>query len=86
MNMSQTKNNTFNATVAAHILGKKTNVSLSGSPERVGATKDVIVASKELYEALCSNNSTFELVTELLKKKNKASQRFQDIMGVPWVL
>ncbi len=84
--MSQVKNNIFNATVAAHILGKKTNVKLSGSPERIDVTRDVIIASKELYEALCNTSSTFELVTELLKKKNKASHKFQDITGVPWVL
>jgi len=84
--MSQTRDNTFNAVMAAHILGKKTNVRLSGSPKRVGVTRGAITASKELYESLCADDASIEIVTELLKKKNEASQRFLEVMGVPWVL
>ena len=84
--MSQNKTNIFNATIAAHILGKKTNVKISGAPEKVSVTQKAIIASKELYEALNNDNSSFELVTELLGKKKNASQKFQEVMGVPWVL
>ena len=84
--MTQIKNNAFNAMIAAHILGKKTNVRLSGSTERVCVTQDAIVASRKLYETLCNDDATIKVVTELLEKKRKASHRFQEIMGVPWVL
>jgi phosphate starvation-inducible protein PhoH len=84
--MSQTKNNILNAAIAAHILGKKTNVRLTGSPERVTAIQEAITVSKELYTALCDDSITIETVTGLVKKKRKASQRFQEVLGVPWTL
>jgi phosphate starvation-inducible protein PhoH len=76
----------FHAAIAAHIMGKKANVKLSGSPEKVTATKNAIATSKALYEALNKSSSTMNNISELLQEKHRASKKFQEVTGVKWIL
>jgi len=76
----------FQAAVAAHILGKKTNFRFKGDKEKVTVTENVILASKKLYNELNSSNSDIETVTELIEQKRTASKKFLNAVGVPWML
>ncbi len=76
----------FQAAAAAYILGKETNVRLSGSPEKIKTCQNVITTSKNLYEELTSSTASMERVVELLDKKRVASRQFLEVVGTPWLL
>lgn len=76
----------FQIAVASHILGKKTNVRVKGSPEKIKVVSEVIEASKSLYNELNNKNATMERISELLNKKRLAAKEFQDKLGTPWML
>ena len=70
---------------AKYILGESTGVKITGSQERIGAFKDVLLASRTLFEALGSRVSLDE-VNELIKNKASASERFRKAVGITWPL
>jgi|MDTB01.2.fsa_nt_gb hypothetical protein len=76
----------FFSSIAAHILGKKTNVKLTGSPSKVDATKGAIKATKRLYEALGRTNVELEQVHQLIHVKNHAAAKFKKETGLTWIL
>ena len=77
---------TFFSSIAAHILGKKTNVKLTGSPSKVEATSGAIKATKKLYEALGRPNANLEQVNQLIHVKNFAAAKFKRETGLTWIL
>ena len=84
--MTKRNDKVFHAAIAAHIMGKKANVKLSGPPEKVAVTKDAIAASKALYEALNKDSSTMNNISVLLQEKHRASKKFLEVTGVKWIL
>lgn len=76
----------FQAAVASHILGSKTNVRFKGSPEKIQVVTEAINSSKALYQELNNPSATMEKISELLERKHQASKAFQDKLGTPWVL
>jgi len=76
----------FHTAAAAYILGKKSNIKIQGSSNRITVTKKIIVASKDLYEGLNDPNSTLESITRLLEAKREASVGFQQVTGIRWLL
>ncbi len=77
---------TFHKAAASYILGERSNVKIQGSPERIKATKEIMEASKALFEELNSPNATLKSVTTLLESKRKASVNFQQVTGIRWLL
>ncbi len=90
--MSKSLNNeasawkTFHAAAAAYILGKKSNVKLSGSKEKINATHNVLNASKELYKELNNPEASLKSVSQLLENKRLTSIEFKQVTGVSWLL
>jgi hypothetical protein len=76
----------FYATAAACILGKTTDATIYGSPDRVSATEGVIDASKVLYEALANRDTSFSDIKDLLIIKEKAARNFEAVVGISWLL
>jgi len=76
----------FHTAVASYILGEKSNIKIQGSPERIRATKKVIGASRALYEELNNPGASLRSVTKLLEEKRQASNSFQQVTGIRWLL
>ena len=85
---SHPKDNQSNlmASIARHISGEKVNLKIKGSPDKIKAIKEVIYASKELFEALNQSNSSLEKIFDLVEKKNTKAQVFTKVTGLRWVL
>ena len=73
------------AAAAAHIIGNQTGVSVKGTPEKVRVVKNVIQASKALYEGLEAELS-MEKISKLLEHKRVCAKHFQTTFNEPWVL
>lgn len=73
------------AVAAAHIMGTRTGVTIKGTPERVQAVKDVINASRNLYEGL-EAELPMEKISGLLESKRSCAARFQSVFNAPWIL
>ena len=76
----------LHAAAAAYIVGKKTNVRIEGSPERVQATTRVIHATKELYEGLKDKDRSLNEISVLLDKKRDEQANFTKVTGLLWLL
>lgn len=76
----------FHAAAASYIMGNSTGIKLQGSKQRIAATKNILEASKDLYNELNSPEASLEKVSSLLQKKRKASKEFQQVTGINWLL
>ena len=74
------------AAVAAHILGKKTNIKLEGSRNRVMVVKDVINASRNLYEAMNHPSASLSNIRLHLLEKSTAAKKFKAEFNQNWPL
>ena len=70
---------------AKYILGETTGVKIKGSPERVIAFQEVLLASRHLYRALTERRSLPE-ISDLLRVKRKTAADFNRVTGLVWVL
>ena len=78
--------NTLTKSAARFIIGESTGVKIKGPPEKIKVTKNVILASKSLYEELNSNEPNLDRVLELMKRKNSCAADFRDATGLMWLL
>ena len=69
---------------AAYIMGMKPLVEVKGTKEQVSAFKEVLIASRRLYESLQTEN--LELVQECISKKKHAARKFHQVTGIQWPL
>jgi len=69
---------------AAYIMGMKPLVEVKGTKDQVSAFKDVLVASRRLYESLQTDN--LELVKRNIDEKKQAAHRFHKATGILWPL
>lgn len=76
----------FHAAAASYIMGTGTGVKLSGSREKIVATKNVLEASRKLYAELNHPQASLKKVSNLLESKRKASKEFQQVTGINWLL
>ena len=77
--------NALMQTAARFIIGESVDVKVKGTKDRVKAFKDVLLASRNLYEALESGHGIGE-VTNLLDAKHEAAKKFKEVTGVFWAL
>jgi len=80
--MSTDKKKLF-ATSAAYILGLRPAVKLKGTSGKTIAYKEVLEASRDLYEAL-EKEENFEKVDRLLEAKRYKAVRFAKKTGIKW--
>ena len=69
-----------------YITGRKNNLKVNGPLGQVNAYKDVLNASKRLYEALNDERSRLSEIEKLVTKKNLAAAKYKKITGETWPL
>jgi len=69
---------------AAYIMGMKPLVEVKGTKEQISSFKEVLIASRRLYESLQSDN--LELVKQNIEVKKQAARKFESVMGIRWPL
>ena len=77
---------TLMAKAAKFILGESADLKLKGRPDKIQATKNVIIASKNLYEELNRENPSFEKIMQLVETKRVKSEIFGKVTGLRWAL
>jgi len=78
--------NILTKAVAKFIIGESTGVKIRGTPGKIRVTKDVILASKALYEELNSSDPKLDKVIDLMKAKNDRASKFMNTTGLVWRL
>jgi hypothetical protein len=76
----------FNAAAASYIMGDTPSVEVMGSPKKISVVREVLQASRNLYEELQSSTTNLTRVITLLEKKRVAARAFHESVGVEWVL
>ena len=76
----------FFAAAAAHIMGRRSGLQVSGSPEKLEAVREVLGASRDLYRALHDPSTGLEEVTKLVERKRVSSVKFRNAVGLDWIL
>lgn len=71
---------------ALFITGHQKNVKIKGSKEKVKAYLDVLIASRDLYEALNQENVTLKEIKTLVEKKKDLSQKYKNKTNTDWPL
>lgn len=80
-----TQDNDLMKASAKYILGESTGVQIKGTSEKLNLFHEVLAASKNLYDALCEEQS-FDKITSLIEAKKKAASNFRKITGIVWRL
>jgi hypothetical protein len=80
------KQTRFFAASAAYILGEKTGMTIKGDPDRIDATRDVLQASRRLYEALHDDSKGLTMVLKLVNEKKHYASEFHKQTGIEWIL
>lgn len=71
---------------ALYVLGESKIPNLTGEQEQVAVTLEAIKASRELYEALKSEQTSLLSAGVLLERKTLAAARFEKLTGIRWRL
>jgi hypothetical protein len=83
---SRDKQTHLMSSIARHILGESVNLKIKGKSSKVKAIREVICASRELFEELNRSGSSLEKIFELVEKKNSKAHAFTKATGLRWVL
>ena len=76
----------FNAAAASYILGESPSVEVVGAPEKISVVREVLQASRNLYEELQRPDTRLTRVISLLEKKREAARAFHERVGSTWIL
>ena len=79
-------NNNFYKKAVSFITGQIDGFSVSGSPKQVEAVQECLLASRALYEALESKDSTLSEILVLAEGKNVASKNYASVFRRQWLL
>ena len=69
-----------------YITGNQKSVNIRGKLTEMAAYKDVLNASKKLYESLQRKDVRLAEIEKLVERKNRAARRFKKITGSAWPL
>lgn len=83
--MSNGSDQKFVRACAKFILGESSGIKLRGSSERITATREVLRASRDLFEAL-QGGLTLSVVKPLIERKRIAAEKFRRAIGLAWRL
>lgn len=83
--MSNRNDQGFVRACAKFILGEASGVKFHGSSERIAATREVLSASRDLFEAL-QGGLTLSVVKPLIERKRIAAEKFKRVTGLVWRL
>jgi hypothetical protein len=82
----KTLDSRLTAKLASWVAGNNVKLNLTGSPERVQAIRESLVASRSFREELIREDATVDTVMRKLRRKHKAAKRFEDVLGISWPL
>ena len=68
------------------VTGRRKQLNVNGPKEKVQAFLNVLVASRDLYEALHQKNITLTEIKELSANKDELAKRYKDQTGKVWPL
>ena len=69
-----------------YITGNQKSVKIKGTLTEMNAYRDVLKASKKLYETLQRKDARLNEIERLVAKKNRAAIRFKKATGKSWPL
>ena len=69
-----------------YITGNQASVKLKGKPEELEVFRNVLNASKKLYESLQNKDARLKTIERLVEEKKKAAIRFKKLTGQTWPL
>ena len=69
-----------------YITGNQKSVNIKGTLPEMNAYRDVLKASKKLYETLQRKDARLSEIERLVAKKNRAALRFKKATGKSWPL
>ena len=69
-----------------YITGNQKSVKIKGKLTEMNAFRNVLNASRKLYESLQRKDVSLAEIERLVAKKNKAAQRFRKQTGHSWPL
>ena len=72
--------------IAKHILGEDTGLKITGTSDKVAATKNAIIASKNLYEELQLPSPQIENIFKLVEEKKTQAEIFEQKTGLRWTI
>lgn len=65
---------------------KVVELDLNGTPDQMLVIKEAIMASKRFQDELSNPAANLETITERLRSKHSAANRFQETFGLQWPL
>jgi hypothetical protein len=68
------------------VTGRKKELSVQGPKEKVNVFLNVLVASRDLYEALHTENITLTEIKTLIKNKSLLEKKYKTTIGKDWLL
>ena len=69
-----------------YITGHSPSLKIKGEMKDLKVFKDVLNASRNLYEGLHNEKATLQEIEKLVTIKNTAAKRFQEATGKSWPL
>jgi len=79
------KSHVLHQIAANYIIGQNLNVEIKGNEEQKKCFKNLLETSRELKIMLDTQASINE-VTNLINKKKKLTEEFQNLTGITWKL
>ena len=70
---------------AKYIMSEDVDIELKGQPAEMSCLKNLLEISKNLKESL-DNDDSYDVIIEILKQKKEATQKFENLTGIPWRL
>ena len=67
-----------------YITGRTNRVTVTSSPDKARAYREVLSASKDLYEALQHRDANLEIISKLITLKKSAAKNYQKVVGEAW--
>ena len=69
-----------------YITGLQSSVKIKGDTKELAAFRNVLNASRKLYESLHNEKANLKYIEQLVETKKKAVMRFKKITGQVWPL
>lgn len=74
----------FLATIAAWIVGEKTNINLRGNRDEIETIVCALISTKELNDEIKKENTSIEDIISKLKTKKEFVKKFEDMFKIPF--
>ena len=68
------------------VTGRKKEFDVHGPKQKVSAFLNVLIASRDLYEALHTENVTLAEIKSLIENKSILEKQYKSVTGKDWLL